>query len=140
MVESLFVSNNLDCDRPSCSMISATQYLTKGSLPEAACDFVTIAEMVMVNDKVVAAVVVVAVVIRWLVRMCKFLFAAGSDEIYRRVIKDLLTLVIRQMLSLAALENGYKSSMRELREMVSTNRTFTRRALGRYWWERLWET
>jgi hypothetical protein len=124
MVEPLLVSNNLDCNRPSCSMVSATQHLTKGPLPKATRNLVAIAEMVMVNDKVVAAVVVVAVVVRWFVRMRKFLLAAGPDVIHRRVIKDLLPLVIRQILSLAALEDGYKSSVRERHNKMRTDRTY----------------
>jgi hypothetical protein len=50
-------------------MISAAQYLTKRSLPEAARDFVTVTEMVMVDDKIVATVIVIAVVVRWFVRV-----------------------------------------------------------------------
>lgn len=66
----------------------------------------------MVDDKVVAAVVIVPVVVRWLVRMPGLLLAASPDVIHRGVIKDLLSLVLRQMLSLATLEDGYKCSVR----------------------------
>jgi hypothetical protein len=139
MVEPLLVSNDLDCDRPSCSMISAAQYLTKGPLPEAARDFVTVTEMVMVDDKIVATVIVIAVVVRWFVRVRRFLLAAGTNAIHRGVIKDLLSLVLRQILSLVALEDSYMRSIKEGHDKMNTNRR-TRRALRRYRWERLRET
>lgn len=98
MMESLLVPNNLYCDRVSCSVVSAAQYLTEGALPETAHDFVAVTKMVMINDKIVATIVVITVVIRRPVRVSKLLLATSPNIIHRRVIKDLSPLVLGQML------------------------------------------
>ncbi len=95
VVESLLVSNDLNCNRCTRGMISAAQYLTKGPLPKAVHDFVTVTEMVMINYKIVTAVVVVAVVIRRLIWVSRFLLATSPDVVHRRVVKNFLALVFR---------------------------------------------
>ena len=107
MVEPLLVPNNLYCNRLSCGMVSAAQYLAEGTLPEAVHDFVTVAEMITVNNKIITAVIIIAVVVRQPFRMSWFLLTTSSNIIHRRVIKNLLPLVIRQMLSLAALKDSF---------------------------------
>ena len=106
MMESLLVPNNLNCDRTSRSMISAAQYLTEGTLPETVHDFVTVTKLVPVHDKIVAAIIVIAVVVRRFVRVGRLLLATSPDVIHRRIIKNLLPLILGQMLSLAALEHS----------------------------------
>jgi len=108
MMESLLVPNNLYCDRLSCSVISTAQYLTEGTLPKTVQDFVAVTKMVMINDKIVATIVVIAVIIRRFVRVSKFLLATCPDVVHRRVIKDFSPLVLGQMLQLAALKHSFK--------------------------------
>ena len=64
MMEPLLVPNNLYCNRLSCRMISTAQYLTERTFPEAVHYFVTVTKMVTLNDKVITAVIIVAVVVR----------------------------------------------------------------------------
>jgi len=45
-------------------MITAAQYLSEGTLPEAVQYFVTITKMVTLDDKIITAVIIVAVVVR----------------------------------------------------------------------------
>jgi len=63
MMEPLLVPNDLYCNRLSCSMISAAQDLAKGTLPEAVLYFVTVTKMITLDDKIITAVIVVAVVV-----------------------------------------------------------------------------
>jgi hypothetical protein len=51
-------------------------------------------------------------------------FAAGRNAIHRGVIKDLLPLVFRQILSLVALQDSYMRSMRECHDKIDANRTY----------------
>lgn len=82
MMKTLLVPNNLYCNRLSCCMVSATQYLAKRTLPKAAHDFVTVAEVVMVDDKIIAAVIIVAVVVRQSLGMGLLLLATSSNVIH----------------------------------------------------------
>jgi hypothetical protein len=107
VVEPLLVPNNLYCNRLSCRMISTAQYLAERTLPEAVHYFVTVTKMVTLDNKIITAVIIVAVVVRWSVGMSWFLLATSSNVKHRRIIKDLLLLVVRQMLSLAALKNSF---------------------------------
>lgn len=83
MMEPLLVSNNLYRNGLSCGMISAAQHLTKGAFSETARDLVTVTEMIMVDDEIVTAVIIIPVIVR-------------------------RPVVLGQMLSLTALEDGFK--------------------------------
>lgn len=69
MMEPLLVPNNLYCNRLSCCMVSTAQYLAERTLPEAVQYFVTVTEMVTLNDKIITAVIIVTVVVRRFVGM-----------------------------------------------------------------------
>jgi hypothetical protein len=107
-MEPFLVPNNLYRDRLSCGMISTAQYLAEGTFPEAVHNLVTVTEMITVDDEIVTAVIVIPVIVRRPVRMGRFLLATSPNVIYGRVIKDLLPLVLGQMLSLTALEDSFK--------------------------------
>jgi hypothetical protein len=64
-------------------MISAAQHLAKGALPEAVHDFVTVAEVVSVDDKIVSPIIVIPVVVCRSVRMSRLLRATSPDVIHR---------------------------------------------------------
>jgi hypothetical protein len=108
MMESLFVPNNLYCNRPSCSVISAAQHLAERTLPEAVHDLITITEMVTIDDEIVTTVIIIAVVVCRFLRMGRFLLATSTNIIYRRIIKNLSSFILREMLSLAALQSSFK--------------------------------
>jgi len=108
MMEPLLVPNNLYRDGLSSGMISAAQYLAKGTFSEAVYDLVTVTEMIMVDDEIVTAVIVIPVIVRRPVRMGRFLLATSPNVKYGWVIKDLLPLVLGQMLSLTALEDSFE--------------------------------
>lgn len=109
MVKPLLVPNNLNCDRRSRSMISAAQHLTKRPLPQTVHDFVTVGKMVTIDHEIVAALVVVAEVVRRPVWVREFLFATGPDVVHRWVVKNFLALVFRQVLTLATLKDGCRA-------------------------------
>ena len=83
MMEPLLVPDNLYCDGPSGSMVSAAQHLSKGTLPEAVHDFVTVTKMVPVDDKIIAPIIVIAVVVCGSVRVSGLLRATSPDVIHR---------------------------------------------------------
>ena len=131
MMEPFLVPNNLYCDGPSCSMISAAQHLAERTLPEAVHDFVTVTKMVPVNDKIVTPIVVIAIVVRRSVRVSRLLRATSPDVIHRWVIEDFLPLVLGQMLSLTALEYSFthheRAAKQDERRQKLTGRTLSRR-------------
>ena len=105
-MKSLLVPNDLNRNRRSRSMVSTAQYLTERSLSKAVQDFVTIGKMVMIDHEIVTAVVVVAVIVRRFFWVRGFLRATGPDVVDGRVIKNFLTFVFRQVLTLATLEDS----------------------------------
>ena len=60
-------------------MISTAQYLAERTLPEAVQYFVTVTKMVTLNDKIITAVIIVAVVVRRSLGMGLFLLATSSN-------------------------------------------------------------
>lgn len=109
MVKSLLVPNDLNRDRRSRSMISTAQHLTERPLSQAVHDFVAVGEMVAIDYEIVAAVVVVAVVVRRSFWVRKFLFATGPDVVHGGIVKNFLALVFRQVLTLATLKDGCRA-------------------------------
>ena len=105
-MKSLLVPNYLNRNRRSRSMISTAQHLTEGSLSKAVQDFVTVGKMVMIDHKIVAAVVVIAEIVGRFFWVRGFLRATGPDVVDGRVIKNFLTLVFRQVLTLATLKDS----------------------------------
>jgi len=79
MMEPLLVPNNLDCDGPSCSMILAAQHLSKN---EAIHDFVMVAKMVPVDDKIITLIIVIAIVVCGPVRVSRLLCAISPDVVH----------------------------------------------------------
>ena len=63
-------------------MVPAAQYLAKRTLPEAVHDFVTVTEMVTVDDKIITAVIIIAVVIGRPLGMGWLLLATSSNVIH----------------------------------------------------------
>ena len=108
MVKPLLVPNDLNSDRRSRSMISAAQHLTEGSLSQTVHNFVAVGKMVTIDHEIVTAVVVVAVIVRRSFWVRKFLLATSPNVVHRRVIKNFLALEFGQVLTLAALKNGWR--------------------------------
>jgi hypothetical protein len=79
MMEPLLVPNNLYCNRPSCRMISTAQYLAERTLPKAVQYFVAVTKMVTLDDKIITAVIIVAVVVRRFVGVGWFFLATSSN-------------------------------------------------------------
>jgi len=79
MMELLLVPNNLDCDGPSCSMILAAQHLSKN---KAIHDFVTVAKMVPVDNKIITPIIVIAIVVCRLVRVSRLLCTISPDGVH----------------------------------------------------------
>lgn len=72
MMKSLLVPNDLDRDHLTCTVISTLQHLSKRSFPQNVNDLVTIANVVVRDEQVVASIVVVSEVV------CSIVFAGGK--------------------------------------------------------------
>lgn len=83
-VEPLLIANDLDSDRQTRFVISALQHLAKGPFAQDANDFVSITEMVALDDNVVSPLVVKAVVVDLAIGLCR-----PSDSM-RGVVVDLI--------------------------------------------------
>ena len=60
-------------------MISTAQYLAERTLPKSIQNFVTVTKMVTLDDKIITAVIIVAIVVRRSVGMGWFLLATSSN-------------------------------------------------------------
>ena len=94
MVESLFVTDDLDSDRLARAVVPALENLAKRTLTERVNDFVAICKVVPDNHQVVTALVVVTVVVGRVVSCRLLLFAASTDAIHILKVEDLPTLIV----------------------------------------------
>lgn len=81
VVEPLFVADDFDCDRFTGAVITTMENLAKRSLAESIYNFVSIGEMVMVDHKIIASFVIVAIVVDRVVQYRWLLPAACADAI-----------------------------------------------------------
>ena len=75
-------------------MIPATEDLPERTLPKTVKNFITISQLIMIDDKIIASLIIVAVVICRSVWTCRFLVTLSANEIHRWVIQYLLALVL----------------------------------------------
>lgn len=94
MVEPLFVADDLDGHGLSSTIVTTMKHLPKRPLAKSVDDFVTICQVIMSNDKVVAAFVVVAKVVGRVLQRGRLLLASGTDVVHRRIFEYLLAFVI----------------------------------------------
>ena len=110
VVEPLFIADDLDGHGLARTVIAAVQHLSKRTLPERVNDLVPIRKVVMRDHQVVATLVVIAMVIVRILHGSRLLLAPGAEEVYRWIFKNLLALIVRKILDLAALEDGCRRS------------------------------
>ena len=94
MVESLFVTDNLDGNRLPRAVIPALENLAKRTLAERVDDFVAIREVISDDHQVVTSLVVVTMVVGRVVPCRLLLFAASTDAIHILIVEDLPTLIL----------------------------------------------
>ena len=89
--------------------------------------------MIAHNDEIVASFVVIAVVVGCIIQCSRLLFTLGADIINGLILENLLALVFREIIDLAAFENSYE----EVSEQIWKNsiRTYKqgRRGLQEGW-------
>ena len=107
MVESLFVTDNLDSDGFARAVIPALENLAKRALTESINDFVAIRKVIPDNHQVVASFVVVTIVVGRAVPCRLLLFAASTDAIHILIVEDLPTLIVGQVNALGALQYAW---------------------------------
>ena len=95
MMETLFVSNYLDGDRFTRTMIFALKHLAERPFSECVYDFVSVCQVIMVYHLIVASIVIVTIIIRRYVTSRQFLLGPVANVINRRIIQNFLALVIR---------------------------------------------
>jgi hypothetical protein len=105
MMEPLPVPDNLDRHKLAGSMIAAAKHLSKRSFAKSADNFIPVGQMVMFDNKIVASIIVIAMIVGGICYSGSLLLTTGSDEIHRRVSLDFLAFVVRQVLRLAAVKD-----------------------------------
>jgi hypothetical protein len=63
--------------------------------------------MIMIDNKVVPTLVIIAKVVSSVLRGGRLLFASCADIVYRRVVENFLAFVLGQVLHLTALQDGW---------------------------------
>lgn len=107
MVEPFLVSNDLDRHRFARTMVPTVQYLSERSLSQRVNDLISISQVIVVNDLIIASVVVIPMVICIVAESGHDLFAMGANEVHVLEFKDFLALlVLGQILDLTTPENG----------------------------------
>jgi hypothetical protein len=94
-------------------MVAAPEDLAVGAPAQGAEDLVPVREVVVLDDEIVAAVVVVAMIFRGIGYSRGLLLAAGADEVDVFIVEDLLPLVVREVCDLA-LQDVYRVHGRQL--------------------------
>lgn len=105
MVESFLVPDYLNCEGLSGTMIPTVQYLTKRALPQGVDNLVPVRKMVVINDKIVASVVVIPVIVGRVVQHRGLLLASGTNTVYSREIEDFFAFIFGEELILRAFED-----------------------------------
>lgn len=93
MVEPLLVADDLDRNRLASLMVPAIQDLTERALAKRIHDLIAVSKVIIVNNEVVATLVVVPKVVGRKVRMSLLLLAACTDAVHLRIVETLLALV-----------------------------------------------
>lgn len=86
-------------------MIPTMQYLAERPFPQRVDDFVPICEMVVVDNKVVASVIIVAVIVRRIIQHCRLLLASGTNAVDGGEVEDFFPFEFRKVLILGAFKN-----------------------------------
>jgi hypothetical protein len=81
-------------------MVSTMQNLTKGTLAQCINNLIPIREMVPRDNEIVTALVIIPMVIMCIIERGHFLPAALAEEIDIRILQDLLSLELREVLVL----------------------------------------
>jgi len=103
-MEALFIPDDLDGDGLSRAMVPTMEDLTKGAFAKSVNDFVSECQMVMVDNLIIASVVVIAIIVRRIVQSRKILLATCTDVIYVLIVKNFLSFIVAQILVLIAFE------------------------------------
>lgn len=89
-------------------MIPTIQYLSERAFTKGIDNFVTVCEMIVIDNEIISALVIIAVIVRRVIKNGRLLFASCPDAIYRGVIEDLFAFIIGEVLDLTALQHGYR--------------------------------
>ena len=103
MVETFLVPDDLYSDRLASTMVATAQDLAKGTLPKCVHHLVSECQMIMGNNLIIAAFVVIAVIVYGILRCSLLFFASRSDEVYHLIVKDFPLFVGGKVLGLATL-------------------------------------
>ncbi len=105
MMEPFLVSDDLNGHRFTSTVISTMQNLTKRSLPERVNHFVPIGQVIVIDDKVVTSIIIIAVVICRIVTSSRLLVTPGPDVVHTRKLKNLFAFVIGEIDCLTAFQD-----------------------------------
>jgi hypothetical protein len=82
--------------------------------------------MVMGNNLVITAFIVIAMIVSRVLRCSLFLVTSCPDEVYRLIVEDLFPLVGGKVLGFTTPQHGYKSIVRNLVDTLRGGKTHRR--------------
>ena len=74
-------------------MISTMEHLTKRAFTQRVNNLITISQMIVIDNKIVASFIIIAVIICGTVGIGRFLLASGAYTVYRGIIQNFLALI-----------------------------------------------
>lgn len=106
VVEPLLVSDDLDGYRFTSAVVATMQHLSERSLAQCIDDFITVCQVVTIDDKIVTTLIVISMIVRRVIDSGWFFVTVSTNVIDRWVIENLLALIVRKVLSLRAFQNS----------------------------------
>lgn len=99
-MEPLLVADNLDAHRQSSTMIPTLKHLAKRALAQSINNLIAVCKVVVLDDKIIAALIVIAIVVRRIIQSGHVLLASLSNIIYSLKVHHLLALKFTQVAAL----------------------------------------
>ena len=103
----LLIPYDLDRHRLARAMISAVQYLTEGSFAKSVNNLITVRKMIPEDNKVVATLIVISVVVSGVLQSGGLLVALSTNEVDRWVFEDFLAFIFGEVIHLVTFQDGY---------------------------------
>ena len=91
MMETFLVPNNLNGHGFASAMITTVQYLSEGTFAQGVDHLVPVCEMILVDNKIVASVIVITMIVGRVVASCRFLVASCPDVVDIGIVQHFLS-------------------------------------------------
>ena len=81
------------------------QHLAERAFTERVHDLIPIRQVVVVDNEVVATLIIIAIIVSRITNSRQLLFAPSTDGIYGRIVKDFLSFIVGKIPQLNAFKN-----------------------------------